>query len=266
VDFYDFKVGVSGVFEMNVQSDYVYYLDGAVGTVGADNGIVIQNQSGSRIPLKPGQAAKLGRSSQYDTKWYVVNRKKEGEITGTLLIGDSDDFTDNRISGAVEIIGTVGVVGTVDVVDGNRKRSKDGIAFMGYNAIGASAGNYGQVQLWNPPGSGKNLIVGAITPQAVANQTFIASTASIDIGGANVVPAPKMAGHATPSVAGIRAIATAALPARVVNSNMMVQAYNPQPYRFIEPIIVPPGRGLMLNTGSVNQECFCTFEWFEEPV
>ena len=47
-------------------------------------------------------------------------------------------------------------VGSVEVVDGERARTVNDTAFMGYSQASGSAGEYGHVQIWNPAASGVN--------------------------------------------------------------------------------------------------------------
>ena len=101
---YDINIPAGGAREIQVQGDYVYYLSGSAG--GADSTITLRDVSGSdTVLLKPGQAFRLGYGGK-NVRWIVGNHAGAGDIEGVLLMGEGE-FSDNRISGSVEVTGTV---------------------------------------------------------------------------------------------------------------------------------------------------------------
>lgn len=104
MQFYDINIAPSDAREIQVQGDYVYYLSGSAG--GADSTITLRDVSGSdTVLLKPGQAYRLGTGGR-NVRWIVGNYAGTGTIVGLLLMGEGE-FSDNRISGSVEVNGTV---------------------------------------------------------------------------------------------------------------------------------------------------------------
>ncbi len=246
---FDFNLAINDVRRVEVLADYVYYLEGSAG--GADSTIGLKTETGSdTVLLKPGQAFRLPRG-QSSARWIITNNAKQAAIVGRLFLGEGD-FSDNRISGSVEVI------------DGGKNRTLANSAFAGGAYCPALASNYPQVQLWNPSGSGVNAIItgfgggssGAIASIASAIKTSGGSLASLAQLGLS-----KLAGGAA---AKCQLRYGNSLTLAVPNlTSIQAQANVAQLYKFSEPIVLPPDTGLLLVANGVGADLNAFFEFSE---
>jgi len=152
MQYYDLNIGVTGSRFIDVRASFIYFLNGSAG--GSDTTIKVKNESGGdEILLKPGQAFRLP-NGQFYNRWIISNYLGQAAIVGQLLLGEGD-FFDGRISGSVEVI------------DGGKARVLADATYIGAASQIAVAAQNSHCQLWNPAGSGENLIV---------EQIFLAST------------------------------------------------------------------------------------------
>lgn len=255
----DITVAVNKIQPVGIPGRYVYYLSGSAG--GLDQTITIRSgNTGSMTLLKPGQSFRLADADKSVDTFYIGNYANAATIIGTLLIGDGD-FQDNRVSGSVEVI------------DGGKNRSLAGNVFMVGAAVGAAIGNCAAVQLWNPVGSGKNLIVEKVSVSINGGTNAIAdfgkTTAALPNAGFGIVN--KNFGSAAASVASAKQQnAVAALP--MAGGQIMYSVFLTAGYSAIlplnEPIIVSPGSGLcsQCEDTAVSHTLTGSFEWFEENI
>ena len=151
---------------------------------------------------------------------------------------------------------------SVSVVDGGLLRTQDNSAFIGYSAAGALAANYTQVQLWNPAGSGKRLVVEKIS-------SFCSVAASMSVGYHTAAYANVIGNAASKSVAGAASVAemrymqgAATYTGAWFSKQTPANTTTPEELR--EPIIIPPGYGLVVRNTTVNQDLGAYFEFFEQ--
>ncbi|AYR24544.1 hypothetical protein [Herbaspirillum rubrisubalbicans] len=237
---------------VNQVGNYVYYKAGSAG--GADPSIKVKTDQGDEYILMPGQGFRLDKKTF--TNLQVTNAGGVATIIGLLMIADGG-FFDNRVTGSVEVI------------DGGKARTLAGSAFIGTSNAAATAGNYGFVQLWNPPGSGKNIIVERITASSATAGAFGMFVANVAIANSSgVTPVSKKAAAGVPaSVTQIRyeinAVGTVTGSSGFMDSRSN-QANSSVEFKVVEPIIVTPGYGVHVGTGVTNQDIRAVFEWFEE--
>lgn len=174
------------------------------------------------------------------------------------------DAGSRRTSGQVQVLGTVGVSGTVSVVDGGKARTIAGQAFATYIGMGAIAGQYSRIQLFNPVGSGKSVILKAYKVTASAATTcFVHQFNSPLLSGGTMLNS-KMPGG-LPPIAQSRYESNAALlavtrPIDYLNfTGIGTNAFVMQ-----EPIVIPSGWGVILENATQNQRLDASFEWIEE--
>jgi len=251
---YDVTLDIGQARSINVQADYIYYRAGSAG--GADAAIEFSPQAGGEsVFLYPGQSYRVPRTARgLGSVWTLRNRKGEGKIVGSVLMGEGS-FQDNRISGAVEVI------------DGGRNRTIAGQAYMGAVAALAVAANYSHVQLWNPPGTGKNLVVEAVMAASSAAALIDFGPQSVML--SNLFGAPRSKRFATGAVATVaeaRYQQGVALMLGNSFANVMVPASQTMQVVFHEPIVIAPGWGLMVQSEQVNTLLTATFEYFEEST
>jgi len=168
-----------------------------------------------------------------------------------VLVGGSD-FVDERIAGSVEVI------------DGGRNRTLAGSAFFAEVSVAASAAMYSVAQLFNPVGSGGNLVVNRLNLASGAGGAFgvgwHAGAVLAPLGGT----ASKRVSGGFVSVAQTRGGTTAAIGAVGQWFTMQMPANGFVPYKMEEPIVLPPGTGLSVWSGAVNVDLRASVEYWED--
>jgi len=163
--------------------------------------------------------------------------------------------------------GTRRISSTVQVIDGGRARTIAGAAFSGVHAVGGSAGNYGRIQLWNAPGSGKRLVVKAFA-LSVLNATsavlgYITPAAASGVG--MRLGVSKLSGGA----AGTGSVRADVVATQTVLS--LITSVTTVPGQAVfrqlqEPIVLTPGYGFTLESASANNQLDGAYEWTEEAL
>jgi hypothetical protein len=250
---FDITVPANSAFVVHAPGRYIKYLSGSNG--GGDASLIVQPgmHASSKITLSPGQAYRIGQSANTPDSWTLSNYTNTATIVGKVVVGDGqiDDPT---------------IAGVVQVVDGGKARTLGNNAYAGFALQAAVAAQYGRVQLWNPASNPNRLVVEQIQGiGGTAGQYSLyvfASGAQL----ATFVQAgqPKKIGG-TASAALINTDTTAAapgVPALIPLSVTGAGAYTI--YRLNEPIVIPPGAGILLWCNGVNIAMFGGFEWYEE--
>jgi len=243
---YDINLPVNGARDLDAPGRSFYYYSGSAG--GADSTITLrEDTSGTTIQLKPGQAHRVADDVKRVTRWRIQNYANAATIVGVVYIGDGQ-ITDNRVTGSVEVI------------DGGKARTFANQSFIGFGSQGAAAGVNAHLQLWNPVGSGKNLIVERFTVSVDIAQTYFAvNSAPITTLLSN--PKSKLSGVVS-SVAEVRtySIASPFTPlggfTATPNTSLI--------YTFAEPFVIQPGKGLVVWANATNAGIQSLFEFFEE--
>lgn len=247
---YDITIAPNNTRQLDAPGSYFYYYNGSAG--GADSTITMRGlSSGLRIVLKPGQAFRLPRGES-ETSWVLTNFSNTATIVGTVIVGDGD-ITDNRVTGSVE------------VVDGGKNRSLSGNAFSAIVTQAAVAGQYQYVQLWNPSGSNKNLIV-----ESVAVSTTIAGECgcfqyNTQLTASVATPACKRNAYAS----SVGQLKNGSFAAFLISNGFFMDGYLQANLiyekDFKEPIIIEPGKGLCLATPP-SAAVIGSYEYFEESI
>lgn len=235
--------GMQPVYQVG---NYVYYSAGSAG--GADPSIKVKTDLGDEYILKPGQGFRLDGRNFGNLQ--ISNAGGVATIIGMVTIADGG-FFDNRVTGSVEVI------------DGAKARTLGGGALMGGVTCGAVAATNAYVQLWNPAGSGKNVIVETVayssnTTGGVGFRT--GQTAITNFQGNGI---SKLAGGASSGVS-LRYQNNAAAMGGANMLLVSVSAGQQAIYTFKEPVVLPPGNGLIVTQGIVNADITASFEWYEE--
>lgn len=158
------------------------------------------------------------------------------------------------------------ISGEVSVINGELARVLANRCFAGQAIQAAVAGQYSHVQLWNPAGSGKRVLVsrlwvsnGTGAPLSFAARLHNAALTTL----LNTVPS-KLAGGAD-STAELRAqAAPAVIPTSKVYASLIANAGDSPAFFLSEPIVLVPGYGLVLYAGAVNQTMPASFQLTEE--
>jgi hypothetical protein len=253
---YDINLAPGAVRRIDAQADYIYYRSGSAG--GADAAIEFAPVSGGEsIFLYPGQAYRVpNKAGGMGYGWTLKNRKGEATIIGVVILGEGQ-FEDNRISGSVEVI------------DGGKARTMAGLAFSGAYGAGYTPGNYSRLSLWNPAGSGKNVILEAIALSSGAALTVnLYKSDAPATGGSSNGQGKLLNGNALVSTAQV--IQDSNQPALGSNGTaiwqLAVVANGKDLWKPTEPIVVQPGRALMAWGLTAGADFALSLEWFEESA
>jgi hypothetical protein len=263
MNFYNFQAtDEAGVFQQ-IFGNYVYFIKADL-TGTDDDTILLTDQTGQhRVILTPGQGVDLDGNV---TDWYVYNHAGVGTIKGVLLIGKGR-FYDNRPAGATRVVGTVRTEGVVDVVDGGKARTLDGVAYVAAIGVGSGGeGTYQHGQIWNPPSSGKRLIVESLSVASSTATQLNVHMVNATLANIAEAPANKLA-NGPASVAQMR-LESNATPKPHLNflQCTLLAGGIPLLVPFKEPIVVLPGYGIMVRGQVANIGIYMNLEYFEEPV
>lgn len=205
----------------------------------------------------------------------------DGQNVGTFSPGDALDLPAPARRWEVVPVsaGCVGVVkignarvtspklqGVVQTVDGGRARSVGATAFMGCAYSTAAASNLTYVQLYNKPSSDRMLVVNALTCLATNQMGFHLRSNAAALATLQAAGPSKRFGASASAVAELR---TAYSPTMGDFGSSGLRLFGgatggiTSVIRFSEPIIVPPGSGLVCHT-TTSVDLGVTFEWFEE--
>lgn len=198
------------------------------------------------VSLKLGQGFDAGKVVN---RWFVKNPGTTA-INGTVVLSTAG-FRNFRISG------------DVNVLDGGKSRTLTGAAFSASNYSNAVAAQYSRMQLWNPGTNTKRLIVEAVNVFAATASNLAMMSSNVALATLVQYGQPKMLGGAV-SMAQLMSDTNAAGPGVGLDSLAVVggQSQNFVPH---EPIIVPPGYGLLVWDNVANNSISGNFEWYEEP-
>lgn len=167
-------------------------------------------------------------------------------------------------TGTVTVAGTVATSGTTSVVDGGKARTLASVAFSGVALGGVVAGQQSRVQLWNPAGSGKRAIVeqvilgsGFVNSLYLQNSTVALATLLAE------VPLNKLIAGTAGAIQ-LRKDNIAAPPSGGAFALVGLPANSSYTYKLSEPIVLEPGRGLLVWASGAATDVYSTFEFFEE--
>lgn len=245
---------------VDVQASYVYFLNGSAG--GGDTTIsVTPTGGGETVYLKPGQAYKVAGAAPSAGRWTISNLKGEGTIVGQVMMGEGE-FSDNRISGSVEMI------------DGGRARSLSGQSFGALAIAGAAPGGswFGHAQLWNPANTGKRLMIGGVMLSNKGNADMSLYSWNTPLpnvlqpgspGGRNVQGKYQGAVSVAQSLVSHEATTLGTEAGMHMGGIVATTMFEK---RFLEPIVLDPGQGLLVVCHAPNVQLNSYFEYFEESL
>ncbi|MDR5739492.1 hypothetical protein [Caballeronia sp. LZ016] len=256
---FDITVPAYSTFVVHAPGNYLKYMSGSNG--GGDASIVVTPGSlgGQKVTLAPGQAFRLGSKAKTPDSWTLANYTNAAVIVGKVVVGDGQ-IDDSTISG------------TVAVVDAGFARTQINAAFLAQGFCPANASNRSCVELVNPAGSGKLVIVEGITALSTGG-AYVANfgiMSGVVAGGAEITSASvssKMAGSPI-GLAKVYISNPATTPASFYGGAACAGLSGAQSavsmQQFKEPLILPPGYGLSACTSAPNLPLQVGFEWFEQ--
>jgi hypothetical protein len=167
--------------------------------------------------------------------------------------------------------GTRRAAGTVSLVAGTSVTSQDyakvarplaGAAYSAY-LIANNAGAAPKVQLWNPVGSGKTLLVTGLLIQTSAIDGVKLMAGTLQYGTANPnAPQPKLIGGAA-SVALARYDNSGAVGDGPLLWTRTIPAATWVDWGITEPFVIPPGAGLNVNANGLTGICEAVYQFYE---
>lgn len=157
------------------------------------------------------------------------------------------------------------VVGVVSVINGEVERVMARTAFIGYVMQAATAGSLSHTQIYNPAGSGKNLILSKGWGYTSLVTGIALTCFAAPVGVVTGVSSCKWIGGAAP-VAELRAYAGAAMVGTMIGQMAHEIAGQSKEFPFQEPLMIPPGWGVGLVTGAANCQMTSTLQWLEEAA
>lgn len=158
----------------------------------------------------------------------------------------SGDAGSRRTSGQVQVLGTVGVMGSVSVIDTNQDATIAGRTFLGTYGYTAPAGQLPHIQLKNPAGSGKIMVVSSMSFSSNISAGLGVGFYATNLISPNAVPLSKKASGGVASVGEIRIQNAAAglIPAAAVFLSANLSAGGYLEKVFPKPIVLNPGDGV----------------------
>jgi hypothetical protein len=246
---YDFKLGANGGQQIDVVGSFLKYKSG----IGA---IRVVTSKGAYIDLVPGQ----GVWGVDFTRLTVTDRS--GVANSGVLLAGNYDFRDQTIPGVVS------------VADGGVSWTLNQNCFIGSVKTGASAAPVHNVgSLYNPVGSGKNIVVKSMLCYALsgAEIDFYVQAAYTPPGGGVNAKNKKLG--ASDSLAVLTADSTTYPSSAPIGVPMMTQPCPTgtpfQNMTFAEPVVIPPGYALIFHPGpgaSGGQSGTVTFDFREDAA
>ncbi|OMG73129.1 hypothetical protein [Burkholderia ubonensis] len=252
---FDITLQANGsAFVVHAAGRYIKYTVGNAG--GNDASIVVTPgmQGGSKITLQPGQAYRVADDVPVPDSWSLANSLGQAVITGKVVVGNGR-IDDNSLQG------------TVQVVDGGKSRTLANAAYSGVAAASAVSAQYPRLQLWNPAGSGVRLVLECInnlgantTSTAVLTDSTVALATLGQNGFPKLLGGANAAGQLRVDTNATLVPVTPALACLAPVTGTVVTSFKP-----VEPMVIPPGHGLLMTGLVSNDNMTATFEWYEEP-
>lgn len=241
---YQFTVPAGGAFALQAIGSY-FKVQAATGQVE-----VRGDTFGTVGVLLPGQGM---RGSAFGRLEF---RDLSGSANMVTVLIAGSDFVDDRISGSVEII------------DGGRTRTMAGEAFTAFGQHQVSvAANRPIVQLWNPPGSGRNAFIKSAIYSSNTAQFVGITPAPVQLGA--LFGQAKAKSQSKPDGATqVRNVQQAAYPGSPNLFSGYIQANGVLQLTMQEPLMIAPGEGLGVFGAdtSLNNLLTVCFELVEEAV
>jgi hypothetical protein len=214
--------------------------------------VMLMDKSGAQLSIMKGSEASFFSAPKEGFQTVQISSAQAQVIR--VFIGSGDAGT-RRISSSVSVI------------DGGRARVDAGIAFAATAGLNPGAGNYAFLQLWNPAGSGKRLVVdqmavslsvagsAVIFPGAGPLTTLVSTLSNKKAGAANGVGEVRTQSSAISSV----------FPQGTWQGiGSQVGSYTT--WKPTHPIVVLPGWGVLVQASATNVGAQANFEWFEEAL
>lgn len=151
----------------------------------------------------------------------------------------------------------------INTVDGGLARTLAGQAHLGVANVAPVAAQYAHAQLYNPVGSGRSLMLEAVSfSSATSGQSIGLGGYSAAYGGA-ATPWSKLVGGAA-GVGQVRYTNNAGTLLTGTSLLYQVASSVIVPVNFREPVVIPPGCAFCIVGLTVNANLQGNFEWYEQ--
>lgn len=247
-----FKITGTEETLIRVKAGAVYFRSAVLSAGATDETIIVTAQGNAEtLILEPGQGCPVDGQI---TEWRVRSLGGIGTIEGKLVFGNAG-FTDNRLQ----------VAGAVEVIDGGKARTIAGTAFLQYGTCSEVASQWAHVQIWNPAGSGRNVIVKAIDYSSSQNSAIglVNYTAGLPTATGQASLSKRLDGSSVVSV--WKENVAGGYRGQIV-WGVQVAAGITYSKVFQEPIVIVPGRGLTFANLTAGCNLTINAELFEELV
>ena len=231
--------------------------------------VTVQDQaSGDFAILAAGDAVQFESAYQR----LLISHNEATEQTIVLTFGFGQILT-ARTVGTVSVDGTVNIQGTVDVVDGAKSTTQAGAAYMANIGISGVSTQYAHVQLLNPALSTINVIISKIGLRTTGGASVGIFSYDVALVTASGAPHPKLfalplaVSQAQPRQASLGSPLGGGSPGiagALFSLTMAAGAF--EIIELKEPIILPPGMGLLINNFTVAGDIGAYIEFVEEAT
>jgi len=133
--------------------------------------------------------------------------------------------------------------------------------FFAYGYVSATAAQYGHVELWNPATSGLNIFVYRVFMSAAAATLVTIRSHTSKLGSVAATHSNFTLGSGHEHVAEPYQFANAAPQGTQIG--VMFIAAGAAHNHLTDGLIVPPGRSIILASGTVNADFYAGMEWAE---
>lgn len=160
-------------------------------------------------------------------------------------------------------IGIDRILGEVSVINGELSRVKSGSCFLVVAGLTAGAGQYPQLQIFNPAGSGKNVIINSVVAGCTSAGLIYGNYGIVQL--ANLVgPAKNKRLGGAVSASELRYEANAVLVASTAISFVNAAANDSREMKFSEPLLLPPGYGFGMYSNNLAVNLTVSIQFIEE--
>lgn len=231
--------------------DFLYIDQASTGVVSVE---LNMRQGGTLAPI----LLAAGGSIECDFASIKLNATAQLNKTARIVVGNGA-----RIKGGANVNASSM---NVSVLDGGLVRTLANKAFSGAYNFTSAAGEYPILQLSNPVGSGKNLFLEKIriATSSASNSGLIAVRAAGAGASAGATWVSNKYAGGSVGVGDIRYLSSAATGATSYLSYDLLTAAMPVEYNYVEPIVIPPGKGIIAYCGAYASMISANFEWYEE--
>lgn len=213
--------------------------------------IAMMDRSGAQLStMRNAEASYFSRPGKYE----VIQVTSSAAQTVRVFVGSGD-------------AGTRKTSGEVIVIDGSKNRTNAGKSFSAASSVsGAAAGKYCTSYLYNPTGSGKNVIVNDVIMSSTTSQImYLTIGTTVPVGGSFSCTSKKGGGAVASAIKYENNNLTAVNGVNVLVA-LSVQAGQNIRYQLTEPIVLTPGYWIGVDATTPATDISCTRQFWEEDI